>query len=74
MARLPSSRRVVNTLLKFGFEKISQKGSHGKYKLFEDNTVRTVIVPMSKTEIPMGTFHSIIRQSGLEKSDFNNNK
>ncbi|KKR01957.1 MAG: hypothetical protein UT98_C0002G0028 [Candidatus Nomurabacteria bacterium GW2011_GWF2_40_31] len=30
----------------------------------------TVIVPANKKEIPMGTLHSIIRQSSLLKEDF----
>jgi len=49
-----------------GFYFVSQRGSHAKYK--KGN--RTVIVPSPKKEIPMGTFRSIIRQSGLTKENF----
>jgi predicted RNA binding protein YcfA (HicA-like mRNA interferase family) len=30
----------------------------------------TVIVPTPKKEIPLGTFRSIVRQSGLQAKDF----
>jgi len=52
--------------MKNGFRFVSQKGSHQKYK--KDKTI--VIVPHPKKEIPMGTFRSIVRQSGLKKEDF----
>jgi len=71
MANLPSSRKIVKILVAFGFVEVSQKGSHAKYRLLNDSTVRTVIVPMNKKEIPIGTFRSIVRQSGLNKTDFN---
>lgn len=48
---------------------ISQKGSHAKYRLVKGTTY-TVIVPMAKKQIPLGTFRSIVRQSGLNKEDF----
>ncbi|MEQ1835380.1 MAG: type II toxin-antitoxin system HicA family toxin [Candidatus Nitrotoga sp.] len=66
MAELYSSRAIVNILLRHGFIFISQKGSHKKFRKGE----RTVIVPDPKKEIPLGTFASILRQSGLSKKDF----
>ena len=66
MAELYSSRAIVNVLLRHGFIFISQKGSHKKFRKGE----RTVIVPDPKKEIPLGTFASILRQSGLTKEDF----
>jgi len=66
MAELYSSRVIINTLLRQGFIFISQKGSHKKFRKGE----RTVIIPDPKTEIPLGTFASILRQSGLSKNDF----
>ncbi|MCK5784138.1 MAG: type II toxin-antitoxin system HicA family toxin [Desulfobacterales bacterium] len=45
----------------------SQKGSHKKFR----KEKRIVIVPDPKKEIPMGTFSSIIRQSGINKEAFN---
>lgn len=63
MPKLYSSKEIIKVLENFGFRFISQKGSHGKYK---NRNGRTVIVPMSKREIPIGTFRSIIKQSGVD--------
>ena len=57
---------IIKILLKNGFVFVSQKGSHCKYS----NRYKTVIVPHPRQEIPSGTFSSILRQSGLTKSDF----
>ena len=66
MSKLPSSRLIINTLLKNGFRFISQRGSHCKYR--KDD--KTIIVPSPRKEIPIGTFRSIVRQSGLSTDDF----
>ncbi|WP_239291986.1 type II toxin-antitoxin system HicA family toxin [Candidatus Nitrotoga sp. 1052] len=66
MAELYSSNTIVNILLRHGFIFISQKSSHKKFRKGE----RTVIVPDPKKKIPLGTFASIPRQSGLSKEDF----
>jgi Predicted periplasmic or secreted lipoprotein len=66
MTKLPSSQKIIDTLLNHGFIFISQRGSHQKYRK-ED---KTVIVPAPRKEIPIGTFRSIIRQSGLDPKEF----
>ena len=66
MSKLPSSHTILKVLLAHGFDFVSQKGSHRKYR----KAGRIVIVPHPKKEIPMGTFRSIIRQSGLNQEDF----
>jgi predicted RNA binding protein YcfA (HicA-like mRNA interferase family) len=66
MTKLPSSQKIINTLLRNGFILISQRGSHQKYR--KDD--KTVIVPAQRKEIPIGTYRSIIRQSGLSPNDF----
>ena len=66
MPKLYSSRHIIAVLLKKGFVEIDQTGSHKKFRRDE----RTVIVPSPRKEIPYGTFASILRQSGLKKSDF----
>jgi predicted RNA binding protein YcfA (HicA-like mRNA interferase family) len=66
MTKLPSSQKIINALLKNGFIFISQRGSHAKYR--KDD--KTVIVPSPRKEIPIGTFRSIIRQSGLNPDQF----
>lgn len=67
MPKLYSSKEIVKVLESIDFSFISQKGSHGKFKNTEG---RTVIVPMNKKEIPMGTFRSIVKQSGIEFDHF----
>ncbi len=66
MSKLYSSRRIVSALENKGFTEAGQKGSHRKFR--KGNKV--VIVPHPKKEIPMGTFYSIVRQSGLKREDF----
>lgn len=69
MPKLYSSREVTNTLRRFGFETVSQKGSHIKLKGIIDGKLQTVIVPNHK-EIAQGTFKSILTQANLTKFDF----
>jgi predicted RNA binding protein YcfA (HicA-like mRNA interferase family) len=70
MPKLYSSEYIVKILLRIGFQCISQKGSLAKFRK-GTNPVLTVIVPMSKKEIPFGTFRSILRQANLTIQDFN---
>jgi len=70
MPRLYSSQKIAKTLQNSDFNFISQSGSHAKFRKIVSGKVLTVIVPMAKKEIPMGTFHSILRQSGLKNEDF----
>lgn len=69
MPKLLSSKEIVSILLQNGFIFISQKGSHAKFRT-SHLPVLTVIVPMAKKQIPLGTFRSIVRQSGLPVSLF----
>lgn len=69
MPNLYSSKYVVGVLLKKGFVFISQKGSHAKFRK-TGVSIATVIVPVGKKEIPIGTFRSILRQSGLAEDNF----
>jgi predicted RNA binding protein YcfA (HicA-like mRNA interferase family) len=66
MPELYSSNHIISVLLEEGFQEVSQKGSHKK---FRKGNLR-VIVPSPRKEIPIGTFYSILRQSGLSKNDF----
>jgi predicted RNA binding protein YcfA (HicA-like mRNA interferase family) len=66
MPKLYSSRHIISVLHRHGFYEVSQSGSHKKFY----NGVQTAIVPAGKREIPFGTFMSILRQSGLIRSDF----
>jgi predicted RNA binding protein YcfA (HicA-like mRNA interferase family) len=51
MPKLFSSDQIIKGLLQNGFEFISQKGSHRKYRKSRNLTL-TVIVPARKKEIP----------------------
>ena len=70
MPNLLSSIEVTSILHHEGFVFISQKGSHAKFRRKGPIGVATVIVPMDKKEIPLGTLRSIIRQSELPRERF----
>ena len=65
MPKRYSSLQVERSLLKNGFWFVSQSGSHKKFT----NGQRVVIVPANRSEMPLGTLASILRQSGLDRSD-----
>ena len=64
-----TSKEVIRALTKLKFIKISQKGSHAKFKNLETN--RICIVPMHY-EIAKGTLTSILEQTNIELEDFLN--
>lgn len=65
---LPPSK-IIFILNKLGFEKISQKGSHAKYK--NNFTNRVCIIPMH-TEVARGTLKSILEQANISIEQFLN--
>lgn len=65
-SRPVSGRDVVRTLGRVGFVEVSQRGSHVKLK---NEAGRVVIVPMHR-ELAAGTLGSILRQAGLERTEF----
>jgi predicted RNA binding protein YcfA (HicA-like mRNA interferase family) len=67
MPRRLSSAEAIKVLADHQFFFVSQRGSHAKFKHSEG---RMVIVPHPKKELPMGTLRSIIRQSGLDRTQF----
>ena len=60
--------KVIKVLIKFGFEKTSQKGSHVKYTKL-GNPTRIAIVPMHD-EVAKGTLKSILVQAGISLEEF----
>jgi predicted RNA binding protein YcfA (HicA-like mRNA interferase family) len=56
------SRKIVKRLLEDGFECVSVRGSHHKYR----KNGRTVIVPHPKRDLPVGTARSIAKMAGWE--------
>jgi predicted RNA binding protein YcfA (HicA-like mRNA interferase family) len=66
MPKLYSSRQIISVLMKHGFYEVPQIGSHKKFF----NGISTTIVQAGKREIPIGTFLSIVRQSGVSWTEF----
>ena len=59
---------IISVLTKFGFEIVSQKGSH--IKLRKDcNGRRSVIIP-NHYEVAKGTLKAILEQAGLALEEF----
>ena len=67
--RILSGKEVCAVLAHHGFSEVRQRGSHiVMQKKLPQGTI-TVPVP-NHNEIRIGTLHSIIRQSGLPRSEF----
>jgi len=60
---------IIKVLNKLGYYKVSQKGSHAKYKNFETGYV--CIIPMHD-EVAKGTLKSILEQANIELEVFLN--
>ncbi len=64
-----TAEEIIKILIAQGFKKISQKGSHQKWKNY--NTGKKVIVPYHKgKQIPIGTLKKIIKGSGIDHDEF----
>ncbi len=64
-----SGKEVCQILETHGFEKVRQRGSHVVMQKQIPGSTVTVPVPDHK-EIRTGTLMSIIRQSGVQRSEF----
>jgi predicted RNA binding protein YcfA (HicA-like mRNA interferase family) len=64
-----SGEDVCQILLKHGFKRVRQRGSH---TVMQKNLVgSTITVPVpDQGQLKIGTLMSIIRQSGIPKSEF----
>ena len=67
--RVLSGKQDCNILSQHGFVEVRQKGSHIVMQKHLSNTTITVPVP-NHSELKIGTLQSIIRQSGIAKSEF----
>jgi predicted RNA binding protein YcfA (HicA-like mRNA interferase family) len=67
--RILSGQQVCGILARHGFVEIRQRGSHIIMQKQLENTTITVPVP-NHSEIRIGTLQSIIRQSGIARSEF----
>ncbi|MBI5558059.1 MAG: type II toxin-antitoxin system HicA family toxin [Deltaproteobacteria bacterium] len=64
-----SGKQVCAILSRHGFEEIRQRGSHIVMQKQLPDTTITVPFP-NHTELRIGTLQSIIRQSGISRSEF----
>ena len=69
MTKTPSltPKELIKILMQKGFIWDRSKGSHQIWLHAE--SLKRVIVPMHKKDLPKGTFHAILKQAGIEKSD-----
>jgi predicted RNA binding protein YcfA (HicA-like mRNA interferase family) len=67
--RVLSGREVCAILGKHGFVEIRQRGSHIVMQRVDVDGTVTVPVP-NHSEVKQGTLRSIIRQSGVPKTEF----
>ena len=67
--RILSGEEVCAILESHGFVKVRQRGSHIVMQLTSDGSTRTIPVP-NHAELRTGTLRSIIRQSGVSKTEF----
>jgi predicted RNA binding protein YcfA (HicA-like mRNA interferase family) len=69
MTKTPSftPKELVKILKNKGFVLDRSRGSHQIWLHAESR--KRVIIPMHKKDLPKGTFHAILKQAGIEKSD-----
>ena len=67
--RVLSGTGVCGILARHGFVEVRRRGSHIVMQRTDSEGTTTVPVPDHR-EVHMGTLRSIIRQSGLSRSDF----
>ncbi|MEO6196364.1 MAG: type II toxin-antitoxin system HicA family toxin [Thermoanaerobaculia bacterium] len=69
--RVISGREACRVLARHGFAEIRQRGSHIAMQKRTQTSTITVSIP-DHSELRLGTLQSIIRQSGLPRSVFEN--
>ncbi|MHB8471769.1 MAG: type II toxin-antitoxin system HicA family toxin [Gammaproteobacteria bacterium] len=67
--RVLSGKQVCAILMRHGFLEVRQRGSHIVMQKRVPDTTITVPVP-NHAELRIGTLRSIIRQSGVPRSEF----
>ena len=67
--RVLSGKEVCAILENHGFLQVRQRGSHVIMQKQSGSSTITVPVPLHK-ELKKGTLRSIIRQSGIDKKEF----
>ena len=62
-----SAREVLGKLRRAGFVEVRQSGGH---KVLRHPDGRQTYVSMHPGTLPTGTFHKILKQAGLSRSEF----
>ncbi|OGK34897.1 hypothetical protein A3F59_02780 [Candidatus Roizmanbacteria bacterium RIFCSPHIGHO2_12_FULL_38_13] len=70
MPKLPSlkPRQVIKRFEKLGFIKDRQSGSH--VILYDPKSFKLVVIPMHVKDVPKGTLHAILKQTGVNIEKF----
>ena len=63
------SRKLLNALIKLGFEIKAQSGTHVILTGFRNGLKRTFPVPVHNQIMPIGTFKSILKQSTISEEE-----
>lgn len=63
-----SPKEIIRVLEKVGFQKVSQKGSHAKYK--NQSLPKCVVIIPIHSEVARGTLKSILEQANISLEDF----
>jgi predicted RNA binding protein YcfA (HicA-like mRNA interferase family) len=64
---MPTSRELIGFLLRQGYRKVRQTGSH---LILEHQTRLTLTVPVHHGDLPKGLFHKILKQAGFDIEEF----
>ncbi len=67
--RSVKSKKLLNALLKLGFEIKAQSGTHIILTGFRNGLKRTFPVPVHNQIMPIGTFKSILKQASVTEED-----
>ena len=61
-----TSKQMIRLLISYGFEIVSQNGSHVKLKNFKTN--KQTIVPLHNKDLGKGLEQAILKQAGIKLS------
>ncbi|MDW7777319.1 MAG: type II toxin-antitoxin system HicA family toxin [Methanosarcinales archaeon] len=64
-----SGEKVIKVLLKAGFVKVRQRGSHVRLEKIEGDDITKVTVPLHNS-LKKGTLSRIIKEAGLTNDEF----
>jgi predicted RNA binding protein YcfA (HicA-like mRNA interferase family) len=68
--RVMSGKEVCAILERHGFVEVRRRGSHIVMQRSNDDRVTTTVPVPDHKEVKKGTLRSVIRQSGVQRSEF----